>query len=187
MVNRDTHGFAGAEPATLAGWRRVWRYTTLRQVAYLTVVRDPMSRIDGLIAPVPDEDWDALDYRERAYARIPAAHEVTHGLAHSPDIAVYSVPGEPEGAVAPDHALLLSYIDVVVQGYLREFGRAGVERFFATTDGWAAPVVNDRDAPRYPRHCKLTHSETALVDDHLGQLGVTIQDVEHAKAERWRE
>ena len=38
----------------------------------------------------------------------------------------------------PKTPILLSYLDVVVQGYLAEFGEAGVARFFASTDGWGA-------------------------------------------------
>lgn len=174
-MNRDTHGFNGARTARLSGWRRIWRYTTLREVAYLTVVPDPDSAIDGLIAPVPDADWEALDYRERAYERVPATHQITHDLHHEPDIAVYAVPGDHHAASGPDHTLLLSYIDVVVQGYLHEFGPEGAARFFATTDGWEAPVINDRAVPRYPRHCRLTPDETALVDANLEALQVHIQ------------
>lgn len=173
-MNRDTHGFEGARTAQLSGWRRLWRYTTRRQVAYLTVIRDEGSTIDGLIAPVPDQDWGALDYRERAYARVPAAHQITHTLPHRPQIAVYAIPDGEHQAPSQEHSLLLSYIDVVVQGYLREFGTEGAARFFATTDGWDAPIIDDRTAPRYPRHCRLSAVETELVDDHLNDLSVQI-------------
>ena len=173
-MNRDTHGFSGAQTARLTGWRRVWRYTTLREVAYLTVIPDPDCTIDGLIAPVPDQDWAALDYRERAYARVPAAHQICHALPHQPEIAVYAIPDGQHQTPCSRHSLLLSYIDVVVQGYLKEFGPEGVTRFFATTDGWDAPIVDDRAVPRYPRHCRLDPAETDLVDTNLNQLGVTI-------------
>lgn len=173
-MNRDTHGFDGAQIATLKGWRRVWRYTTQREVAYLTVIPDPDSAIDGLIAPVPDRDWQALDYRERAYARVAAAHQVTHSLPYRPDIAVYAIPDGQHQTPTSQHSLLLSYIDVVVQGYLREFGPEGAARFFDTTDGWDAPIVDDRTAPRYPRHCTLDPAETALVDDHLTRLQASV-------------
>jgi hypothetical protein len=67
--------------------------------------------------------------------------------------------------------ILMSYLDVVVQGYLREFGQAGAEDFFATTDGWDIPVLDDRAAPRYPRHQALTGDERALVDALLREVG----------------
>jgi hypothetical protein len=71
--------------------------------------------------------------------------------------------------------ILLSYLDVVVQGFFREYGAEGVQRFFDTTDGWEVPVLNDRGNPRYPRHRTLTAEETALVDDHLARLPALLK------------
>ena len=174
LVNRGTHHFDGARAARLRGWRRVWRHTTLRPVAYLTVVPDDATEIDGLIAPVPAQDWAALDARERAYDRVAAHHQVRHDLPHRPDIAVYTIPEGRHGRPDRTCPVLLSYIDVVIQGFWREFGAAGVRRFIDTTDGWDTPVLDDRAAPRYPRHRGLTGHETALVDDILGNLSVRI-------------
>jgi len=174
LVNRATHAFARAVPAQLYGWRRIWRHTTLRPVAYLTVVPDEGSEIDGLIAPVPGAHWPALDAREAAYVRAPAAHQVRHALPHAPEIAVYTIPEGHHGAPTHAHPILLSYIDVVVQGYLREFGEAGVARFFETTHGWDAPILDDRAAPRYPRHQPLSTKERALTDSHLARLDAVL-------------
>ncbi len=160
----------------MRGWRRVWRHTTLRPVAYLTVVPDADSTIEGLIAAVPGDDWIALDERERAYDRIHAAHQITHGLPHKPQIAVYTIPDGRHGIPSETYPVLLSYIDVVVQGYLREFGEDGAERFFNTTSGWDAPVMDDRAAPVYPRHRTLKPDERDFVDDRLRALSVRIID-----------
>ena len=172
LVNRDTHHFQGVERAQLRGWRRMWRHTKLREVAYLTVVPDAEAEIDGLIAEVPDGDWAALDVREGAYDRVPAAHQVRHPLPHQPQIVVYAIPEGKHGVPSTSGPVLLSYIDVVVQGYLREFGEEGAMRFFDTTHGWEAPVLADREDPLYPRHCRLTAEERAFVDTHLARLGV---------------
>ena len=174
LVNRDTHHFQNVELARLRGWRRVWRHTVIRPVAYLTVIPDPTAEIDGLIAPVPAADWAALDEREGAYDRVAAHEQVTHSLAHRPEIAVYTIPEGKHGAPDETCPALLSYIDVVVQGYLREFGEAGVKRFFDTTDGWEAPVLNDRADPVYPRHRVLTADERTLVDDLLAERKVRL-------------
>jgi len=171
LVNRATHGFAGARPARLAGWRRVWRHTTLRPVAYLTVVPDPGAEIDGLIAPVPGDDWPALDAREAAYIRAPAAPQVRHDLPHTPEIAVYTIPEGHHGTPSETYPVLLSYLETVVQGYLHEFGASGVTRFFDTTEGWDAPVLDDRAAPRYPRHQPPDAQARALVEIHLARMG----------------
>ncbi len=175
LVNRDTHSFKQAHPARLNGWRRTWRQTSLREVAFLSVTRDEGGWIDGLIAPVPDADWHALDIREGAYDRVPAEHMVDHALLHRPQIAVYSVPNTHRRAEGSGHHLLLSYIDVVVQGYLREFGAVGAQHFFDTTDGWEAPVLDDRAAPHYPRACRLTGEERDTVDAALDRLAVQMR------------
>jgi len=173
LVNRATHDYPAARPARLEGWRRIWCHTGLREVAFLSVLPRQGSVLDGLVAQVPGGDWAALDAREWAYARKDATAQVQHDLTGCPEIAVYAVQ-EPPMPGSARHPILLSYLDVVVQGYLREFGEAGVTAFFASTDGWDAPVLNDRDAPRYPRHQSLTAAERALVDDHLGRINARL-------------
>jgi len=82
---------------------------------------------------------------------------------------------EPARHAAPAgviHPLRLSYIDVVVQGFLEIFGEAGAERFFDSTAGWNAPVIDDRAAPLYARHRPLTDRQRGVVDAHLAALGV---------------
>lgn len=174
LVNSATHDFPDPHPASIRGWRRAWRHTDLRQVAFLTVIADPDCTIDGMIAHVPDDDWAALDQREWAYDRVPATAAVTHGLNRDLDIAIYTVPPERHSPVGADHPILMSYLDVVVQGYLHAFGPDGADRFFATTDGWQTPVLNDRARPRYPRHQHLRPDETTFVDDRLARLGVRV-------------
>ena len=61
-----------------------------------------------------------------------------------------------------------------MQGFFREYGEAGVGRFFDTTDGWDAPVLDDRRDPVYPRHQRLHDDERALSDMHLQRLAVEI-------------
>lgn len=174
LVNRTTHDFADSQPAVLSGWARAWRHTDLRPVAFLTAIPSPGSRIDGLIARVPGSDWDALDQREWAYDRVSATDAISHPLTASVDIAVYAVPEDRHTIPSSQYSILLSYLDVVVQGYLREFGEAGVARFAATTQGWDSPVLDDRAAPRYPRHQQLSPTETACVDSLLDQVGARI-------------
>ncbi len=176
LVNRDTHEYPEAHPARLRGWRRVWRHTDLRPVAYLTAVPDASAEIDGLIAQVPENDWAALDHRERAYDRVAVCDQVQHTAPDPISVAVYTVPHGKHGVPDHEHPVLLSYIDVVVQGYLQEFGEPGVARFFASTTGWSAPIKNDRHTPIYPRHQNLSRDEQTLVNDHLKRLNVTLID-----------
>ena len=160
LVNRRTHDYPGGTPLTIQGWRRAWRHTTLHPAPFLTAVPDPNGEIDGLTAEVPMGDWEALDAREAGYLRVP--------LSEGPSI--YHIPEGHHPAPDRAHPILRSYLDVVVQGYLIEFGEDGVDRFFATTSGWDAPIRDDRTDPAYPRAQKLTPGETALVDRHLARL-----------------
>ena len=173
LVNRATHDYADAHRARIKGWRRIWRHVENRNVAFLTAVPDETSEIDGLVAGVPGADWAALDLRERSYQRIPA-RDVDHPLPADSDIQIYHAPVHLHAPASRLHPVLLSYVDVVVQGYLREFGEEGVARFFATTDGWDAPIFDDRSEPVYPRHQSLTGKEIALTDRHLADAGAEI-------------
>lgn len=174
LVNLATHDFPDPHPARLRGWRRAWCHTDLRPVAFLTAVPDAQSEIDGMIAHVPKNDWAALDEREWAYDRIAATEQVSHPLPRAVEIAVYAVPQRRRNDPNQSHPILLSYVDVVVQGYLRAFGETGVRDFFDTTDGWNAPILNDRAEPRYPRHQQLRPEETDLVDAHLNRIAAQI-------------
>ena len=169
LVNRATHDYPGATPARLAGWRRVWVHTPARPVAFLSVERAAGSTIAGLVAHVPGGDWAALDAREFAYAR----HAVTaQGPTGDLPAQVYAVPdGQPP---TDAHPILLSYLDAVVQGFLREWGRDGAADFFATTAGWQAPVLDDRADPRYPRAQALSTRERATVDEGLARVGARL-------------
>ncbi len=167
LVNRATHAYPGAQPASLAGWRRVWVHVAVRPVAFLSVEPAPGVTIAGLVADVPGADWAALDAREFAYARHPVMAATGAGAVPA---QVYAVPqGQPP---SQRHPILLSYLDAVVQGFLREYGPAGAEAFFATTQGWDAPVLDDRATPRYPRAQALTPADRATVDAALTALGV---------------
>ncbi len=174
LVNRHTHDYTDLRPAKLRGWRREWRQTTLRPVAYLTAVPDGNSEIDGLIASVPAEGWAALDVRERAYDRVQAHHQISHDLTVDAQIVVYSIPDHMKAAPGASGRVLLSYIDVVTQGYLREFGEAAARGFFLTTGGWDVTVLNDRATPIYPRHQALSSKEQGLVDEMLREVRAQV-------------
>ncbi|MGB7270998.1 MAG: gamma-glutamylcyclotransferase family protein [Albidovulum sp.] len=170
LVNRATHDYALATPARLKGWRRIWRHTAQRQLAYLSAEPAVDTEIDGLIAAVPGNDWAVLDLREEAYQRVPLAIDA---LVIAPEwaeaVAIYSVDKAPDAAPVP---ILLSYLDVVLQGFLKEFGPDGPLRFFASTTGWG-PILDDRALPRYPRHQVLAPTEMALFDSLIAAHGLS--------------
>ncbi|WP_311734971.1 gamma-glutamylcyclotransferase [Alloyangia mangrovi] len=160
--------------ATASGWCRVWAQVPGRPVSLLTVLRDPSCEIEGLIAPVDDDGWAALDLREACYDRTDALRDVRHPAEAVEALAIYVVPEADRMPPDVEHPVLLSYLDVVLQGYLGEFGRQGAERFLATTANWDAPVLNDRAAPQYPRAQTLTDAERAFVDAAISGLGVRV-------------
>lgn len=169
LVNLATHDYTDPHPARLAGWRRIWRRTTLRDAAFLSVERCEATEIAGIVARVPGADWAALDAREAAYARRDVTRTVRHPGQPGP-VAVYEVQ-QRHLSGRDDHPILQSYLDVVVQGYLRVFGEAEARAFFDTTHGWNTPILNDRDDPVYPRAQRLSVEETIFVDEALARFG----------------
>lgn len=175
LVNRQTHDYPDARLAKLKGWRRIWCLTNLRPEAFLSARPAPETTIDGLIAVVPQRDWGALDRRETGYQRHPVSEAVDHDLSQPTDVQVYAIPDHS----IPGHGghILLSYLDVVVQGYLHRYGADGAAAFFATTDGWDRVVLDDRAAPKYPRHQRLADDEKALVDRELARLPAIVEQL----------
>lgn len=170
LVNTATHDYPAGAPARLDGWRRIWVRSATTDHVFLSIHPVAHAQIDGLIAQVPGRDWAALDLREAQYDRF----DVTAAVCHDTDareIAAYAVPGSGQAPPATAaHAIALSYLDVVVQGFARVYGAAGAAAFFDTTDGWDVPVIDDRAAPRYPRAQPLDAAERARTDRLLAQV-----------------
>ena len=161
LVNTATHSYGNPRPARVFGWRRQWVQSNARNVAFLSVTRDPLSKIDGLVADIGDLGWDALDEREAAYDRLALDQAGLEG------VQMYRASPEHMAPLGSGQPILLSYLDCVVQGFLQHFGEDGVRDFFRSTSGWDTPVLNDREAPIYPRAQVLSQSETEMVNDHL--------------------
>jgi hypothetical protein len=170
LVNRATHGFTPVHRCEISGWRRVWQRAPNRPAAFLSVIADPCAAIDGVIAPVPNDDWAALDAREFSYNRIAVTDQVTHAAPDVRDISIYAISPDQAEPADSDHPILLSYVDAVLQGFLKEFGKEGATRFLRTTDGWGTPIYNDRADPVYPRAQRLTEKERRIVDDLLASV-----------------
>lgn len=176
LVNRASHDGGGgalrARPARLSGWLRVWRGTRLRRAAYLSVEPHACCVIDGLLAQVPGGDWAALDRREVAYEKHDAGGQITP--AQPGPVALYVI---PPGVLDPEreaHPVLLSYLDMVVSGFLDAFGPDGVARFFTSTAGWDGPLLDDRAAPIYPRADTATRAGRRATDAALPATGARL-------------
>ena len=170
LVNRATHDFTQVRTARLADWRRVWVFTSLRPVAYLSV-EPAAGAIDGLLAEVPVAGRSELDRREAAYDLHPVRAE-TRGAGIAAQ--VYAVAPRHIVPLDSGHRLLLSYIDTVAQGFFDHFGEAGAAHFFASTGGWQVPVIDDRAAPRYTRARPPTRWQRDVIDAHLAALKVRV-------------
>ncbi len=162
LVNLATHDYRNPRKATAHGWRRQWVYASKREVSFLSVVRDPKTSIQGLVADVADIGWNALDKREVGYNRL--------SLSGLSGVQIYQADPEYVDPTAYEKPILLSYIDCVVQGFLTHFGAQGVAAFFDSTTGWERPVKDDRAAPIYPRAQRLSAAQTKLVDRHLERV-----------------
>ena len=170
LVHRGTHSHAPAARAELPGWRREWVHTALRPLAFLTALPDPAVTLDGLVLPVAAPDAAGLAARESAYGRAVALVRP----AQAAEVTVFTIPPGRHPPADRAHPILLSYLHVVVAGYLAEFGADGVARFFATTRGWDAPIEDDRAAPRYPRAMPLTAEIAGITRAHLAARSVRI-------------
>lgn len=164
LVNLATHVYENPRAATAQGWSRAWLHTDARPFAYLSAVPEPDGQIHGVVADVPGQDWTALDAREAGYERCVLADFT----------AIYAIPEQSRAKPSVRHPILLSYLDVVLQGYDTLMGSEGIAHFCATTSGWDAPILNDRAAPKYPRAQVLIAEETRRVDEALAQLGCTV-------------
>ena len=165
LVNLATHEYPNVQHATLTGWRRVWRRTSEHSAALLSVERHDTT-LHGITASVPNADWVALDKREHAYLRRDVSEQFD-----SPT-AVYEANPDTSGLSTNDHPILLSYLDVVIGGYATLMGEDGPAHFFETTTDWCA-VLDDREAPKYPRAQPLTDATRQAVDAGLASLNIT--------------
>ncbi len=157
LVNTETHRYEPFTPAKVAGWKRAWINNDSYQHAFLSVVPDENSQIQGLMAKVPNNDWAELDAREVGYARrvlnkqewsveassLPA-------IVTSPDDVQMYVHASGEFA-QPIKPILYSYLETVLFGYYQWFGAEGVKAFVDSTLAWTE-ILDDRESPIYPRY-----------------------------------
>ena len=176
LVNARTHDYPVLIPARLRGWRRAWRRTPHRDVAFLTAVSAPGSAIFGTLAPVAEADWEALDARELAYDRHVLGSELTvldGALPPGSEAVIYAIQPSDFQHPTAQNPVIQSYLDVVLNGYETVFGAQGIAHFVETTDGWDAPIFEDRATPRYPRSLEFSQDALARYDAILDGLDVT--------------
>lgn len=153
--------------ATLSGWRRSWQHPIPgdHPWAAMNVIPDASAEIDGLLVVGGPHIDDYLLQRESGYRSIALQYDqLTLDSALPADARpCLWVSKQAEHNTLP-LSLMQSYVDVVMTGYLRNFGPAGLQRFISSTDNWQLPRYNDREAPRYPRSIHLSERERAALD-----------------------
>ncbi|MEM7378072.1 MAG: gamma-glutamylcyclotransferase family protein [Pseudomonadota bacterium] len=184
LVNEQTLPEGTAwQTVTVRGWRRCWGHTIVRDPAWfaLSLIPDPDAEVDGLLIREDTSLAPVLVQRESGYS----PHPLSLG-----DLSVALPDGDTAWVWLSDHpadpdtpgCLLQSYVDCVMAGFLRHFDAAGLDRFMATTDGWANPVIADRGAPRYPRAVELAADTRHAVDRRVA----TAQRQARARGEHAR-
>lgn len=183
LVNRRTlDGGARTTPGRIAGYRRAWRAASSwhgHGVCALSIEPCPDgTTIRGLLVTEPVRRLPALDAREKHYNRheLPAAVFAPDAEAHphgpvDDTFFLYRASADVNVWGDATNPVWLSYVDTVAQGFHDIWGPDGVEHFVATTDGWWIPIVDDRDAPAYPRAAALTQREKDVVDATLAAAG----------------
>ena len=198
LVNRNTltTGHVEAHRARLKGWRRTWRPRpdmgqntgSITGSAPAVMLPDGLTpsllsahpaegfSIDGLLVidfavNLADVDTREFRYHRRDIALVDLEFTDTgHGLGADITLHVYEARTEHPPAEGPA-PILRSYLDAVMQGFLREFGADGLHRFVAETDAFHTPIHEDRASPLYPRAVRLSPAEMELFDDVLGRVG----------------
>lgn len=187
LVNRATHRtqIIAAVPARVSGWQREWQPRpdmTLNpddqvEAALLTARRAPGSAIDGLLVFDHIDNLPAVDLRENDYHRRTVSQDdLTLRTGRALDgVPIYIYEADP--APMPDevYPILQSYLDAVMQGFLREHGEAGLADFIDSTGNFDIPILVDREWPIYPRAVELSQAEAELIDRHLERRGVVYR------------
>ena len=175
LVNTGTHRYVPVTAVSVKGWKRIWVNADCYEYAFLSVVPDVDSQIQGLMAKVPNNDWEELDAREVGYLRRVLTDECWMAEAspellaqdQADDVQMYVLErGEP---ATPAKPILWTYLETVLYGYYQWFGAEGVQAFIESTIAWT-DMLDDRQSPIYPRYVAAEGEAVAVVDAAIQSL-----------------
>jgi len=164
------------EPGKIQNWRREWKHcvdASFGRICALTVSHASNSRIQGVFIRCAYSELKEVDDREIGYERVelPFGDVVAATNPLPPRLFLYQSTSECYRAGNRDYPIWLSYIEVVMDGYLQMFGETGLDQFISDTAGWAAPILDDREFPKYPRARQLPIERRRLFEQRLSALG----------------
>jgi hypothetical protein len=137
--------------------------------ALLSVRPDASASCDGLLVIDRAENLSAVDAREARYRRIAIdSADLIIDRVLPADFPVWLYVADE---TLPPHreppAILRSYLDAVLLGFMLEHGEDGLHRFLAETEGFDTPIHDDREAPVYPRAVSLEAHHAGLIEAAL--------------------
>jgi cation transport protein ChaC len=164
-----------ARPGSLSNWIREWKHCVeapFGRVCALTIARQDNVSIQGVYITCPDTEFEELDKREIGYQRDTLRVEDVGEPIPEQTRAVFAYTSNPSAhrPGSTTFPIWLSYVEVVLYGYLQVFGAGGVDEFIRTTRGWSAPVVDDRDKPLYPRAVDIPTSTRNIIEASLKKI-----------------
>lgn len=177
LVNRRTlrTKFLGIRRATATGWRRFWLPRPAPEMAFLSVRPEEGFPTQGVVVYDHADHLPAVDEREAGYVRrvvLPEHLRIEDAPGVEVPVFIYEAHRETPDAADLGSRFLQSYLDAVLQGFLVLYGREGVERFVAETEGFETEIVRDRERPLYPRPVTLSDEEARLFDTLVAARGV---------------
>jgi cation transport protein ChaC len=150
-------------PAQVKGYSRSWRHPIHLNgmcVCGVTVYKESGGLLDGLlILSDPEYQSKLLSTREPGYSITTIDTEAViapflTSIGRPVDILV-SDPKKTPTDMDEEWVILRTYLDAILYGYFIRFGEEGVSRFLTSFVDWEFPILNDRVAPRYPRHQQI--------------------------------
>lgn len=159
----------GLQRGSITGWVRQWRnprIVSTGTICGLTVARRHGIVLQGAVFQADSELETSLSIREGEDELVrEGVTLLDSGSTLTADLFV--TPTSKLVWANDDCPICVSYLDCILQGFLRLYDRLGVENFLDSSEGWHLPLCHDREEPRYPRAIMLDPSERALIDDCL--------------------
>jgi len=144
------------------------------KICALTVTPDVRAEIAGAVLFQSADGLAELDERESGYrrVRVPVHLERPDPITTEIDCFTYIGDSAHYKRGSDEYPIWRSYLDCVLVGYFELGGRGAMENFIASTQGWDAPILDDRRMPLYPRAVALTSDLERGIDDTLAERGV---------------